>query len=300
MVSKYLIFGLGVLPFSAALYLALSWPKTHPAEQLGALRSDVKNGEKVFLAAGCGSCHSNPEADSAERLVLSGGKSFETPFGIFYAPNISTSVDFGLGSWSLIDFERAVRQGVSPDGAHYFPVFPYTAYQHMTDQDIVDLWAYWQSFEAAHAENQAHDLPLLFGFRRNVGLWKRIFMTPDWAISSELLPEEQRGRYLVEALGHCGECHTPRNLFGGLKRAQWLAGATNPTGKGRIPNITPASLDWSMAEISEYFSSGFTPDFDVVGGHMALVVENLAQLDKTDRDAIAHYLKTIPAVQRPQ
>lgn len=300
MVAKYVTVGLGALGLSAALYLALSWPETHTAEQLDALRSDVQNGETVFLAAGCGSCHSDPKADPTDRLVLSGGRSFETPFGKFYAPNISTSVDHGIGGWSLTDFERALRQGVSPDGAHYFPVFPYTAYQRMTDQDVVDLWAYWQSLEAAHTENQTHDLPFLFGFRQNVGLWKRIFMTRDWAISTELIPEAQRGRYLVEALGHCGECHTPRNAFGGLKPAQWLAGAKNPTGKGKIPNITPASLDWSTAEISEYLSSGFTPDFDVVGGHMALVVENLAQLDQKDRDAIAQYLKAIPAVERPQ
>ena len=300
MVAKYVIVGLGALGLSAALYLALSSPSTHTSKQLDALLSDSQNGKTVFLAAGCGSCHSNLKAEPSERLVLSGGQSFETPFGKFYAPNISTSVDYGIGDWSLTDFERAVRQGVSPDGRHYFPVFPYTAYQRMTDQDIVDLWAYWQGLPAAQSENQTHDLPLLLGVRQNIGLWKRMFMARDWSTSTEVNPEAQRGRYLVEALGHCGECHTPRNGFGGLKRAQWLAGAKNPTGKGKIPNITPASLDWSTAEISEYLSSGFTPEFDMVGGHMALVVENLAQLDQKDRDAIAQYLKAIPAVERPQ
>ena len=210
------------------------------------------------------------------------------------------SVNYGIGGWSLTDFERAVRQGVSPDGTHYFPVFPYAAYQHMRDQDIVDLWEYWQSLPTTDTKNIAHDLPLMLGVRRNLGLWKRMFMARNWAIMGDLNPIEQKGRYLVEALGHCGECHTPRNALGGLKHAKWLAGAKNPAGTGRIPNITPASLDWSTEEISEYLLSGFTPEFDMVGGHMALVVENLAQLTPEDRNAIAQYLKIVPAVKVPR
>ena len=125
-------------------------------------------------------------------------------------------------------------------------------------------------------------------------------MARNWAIMGDLNPIEQKGRYLVEALGHCGECHTPRNALGGLKHAKWLAGAKNPAGTGRIPNITPASLDWSTEEISEYLLSGFTPEFDMVGGHMALVVENLAQLTPEDRNAIAQYLKIVQAVKVPR
>jgi mono/diheme cytochrome c family protein len=300
MIAKAIFVGLLAAVCSAALYFVLSAPKAVTPNPLGALIADTINGRAVYLAAGCGGCHSAPQSSQVDNLILSGGQHFETPFGRFYAPNISMSVKNGIGRWSFADFERAVRQGVSPDGAHYFPVFPYTAYQHMRDQDIVDLWGYWQSFPVADTKNQAHDLPLFLGFRRNIGLWKRMFMMQDWAISGDLNPDEQKGRYLAEALGHCGECHTPRNAFGGLQRAQWLAGTKNPVGKGHIPNITPASLDWSVEEISEYLSSGFTPEFDTVGGHMVLVVENLAQLNPQDRNAIAQYLKAVPAVGVPQ
>lgn len=300
MTTKIKYLGLAIAIFSAALYLALSAPGSAKLDQLEALASDTNNGRTVYLAAGCGSCHAAPNASQDEKLVLSGGQQFETTFGQFYAPNISMSVNNGIGGWSLTDFERAVRQGVSPDGTHYFPVFPYAAYQHMRDQDIVDLWAYWQSLPTADTKNISHDLPLILGVRRNLGLWKRMFIAPDWAILGDLNPIEQKGRYLVEALGHCGECHTPRNVLGGLKHAQWLAGAKNPAGKGWIPNITPESLDWSTEEISEYLLSGFTPEFDMVGGHMALVVENLAQLTPEDRNAIAQYLKLVPAVKVPR
>jgi mono/diheme cytochrome c family protein len=112
-----------------------------------------------------------------------------------------------------------------------------------------------------------------------------------------LSQEEEQGRYLVEVLGHCAECHTPRNRLGGLQRARWLAGAPNPSGKGNIPNITPAALDWSVGDIAEYLSSGFTPEFDTAGGSMAEVIENTARLTDADRLAIAAYLKRVPAVQ---
>jgi mono/diheme cytochrome c family protein len=107
----------------------------------------------------------------------------------------------------------------------------------------------------------------------------------------------ERGRYLVEALGHCGECHTPRNAFGGLIKSRWLAGAPNPSGRGTIPNITPAKLDWSDGDLKTYFTSGFKPDFDTVGGHMADVIENLKLMPETDLQAIIAYLRAVPAVE---
>ena len=296
MTKSLILLGMFLTACFAALYFQVSSPKVTEYENLAALTAEVDNGEKVFLASGCGSCHSDPQASPEQKRVLAGGQLFETPFGRFYAPNISTSRQNGIGNWNLGDFERAIRQGVSPDGAHYFPVFPYTAYQHMKDQDLVDLWAYWQSLPASEQASKNHDLPLPFGIRRNVGVWKWMFVEPGWAITGELSLMEEQGRYLVEALGHCGECHTPRNALGALQTTNWLAGAKNPTGNGRIPNITPAELTWSEEEISEYLYSGFTPEFDMVGGHMALVVENLAQLSQSDRDAIAQYLKKVPAI----
>jgi mono/diheme cytochrome c family protein len=130
-----------------------------------------------------------------------------------------------------------------------------------------------------------------------LGGWKLLFSGGDWAVPGNLTPTEARGRYLVEALGHCGECHTPRNALGGPDRARWLAGAPTADGKGKVPNITPAALAWSETEIVEYLTTGFTPEYDVVGGHMAHVVENLARLPAPDRQAIAAYLKRVAPVQ---
>jgi mono/diheme cytochrome c family protein len=232
-------------------------------------------------------------------LQLGGGQSFVTPYGVFRAPNISMSQNFGIGRWNFTDFETAMRRGISPMGEHYFPAFPYTAYQHMTLQDVSDLWMFWQGLPAVETVSLPHELQLPFGFRRLVGLWKLFVAAPDWHMKSPLDAGQERGRYLVEALGHCAECHTPRNALGGLRSTHWLAGAENPSGKGRIPNITPAALQWSLEEIADYLETGLTPDFDVVGGSMAKVVDNLAKLSPEDRLAIAQYLKALPLIPTP-
>ena len=135
-----------------------------------------------------------------------------------------------------------------------------------------------------------------FSIRRGIGLWKQVFLTEAWVVNGDLTDQQARGRYLVEALAHCGECHTPRGTLGGPDEARWLGGAPNPTGQGRIPNITPGALDWSEVEIADYLATGFTPDFDSAGGSMVEVIENLSRLDQADLDAIAAYLKIVPEV----
>jgi mono/diheme cytochrome c family protein len=107
----------------------------------------------------------------------------------------------------------------------------------------------------------------------------------------------ERGRYIVEALAHCAECHTPRSMLGGLDQGRWMAGAPSPDGQGRVPNITPAKLNWSAGEIYTYLTTGFTPDYDSVGGHMAHVVDNMAQLPEADVRAVVAYLKALPAIE---
>ena len=228
--------------------------------------------------------------------MLSGGQRFASPFGTFIAPNISTDPTHGIGGWSLADFASAVTRGVSPQGRHYFPAFPYNAYNKMQMQDLADLKAFMDSLPASTAPSQAHEVGFPFNIRRSLGGWKFLFENTDWVIAGDLTEAETRGRYLAEALAHCGECHTPRNALGGLKRGAWLAGAADPSGKGHIPNITPGKLDWSEEDIVAYLTSGFTPEFDSVGGHMVRVVENMARLPESDRAAIAAYLKRVPAM----
>jgi len=261
-------------------------------------QASLERGEYVFNASGCASCHSSPDATKAEKLVLTGGRSFPSLFGTFYAPNISMDKINGIGAWSEQDFANALLYGVSPEGQHYYPSFPYTAYANMTDQDISDLWAYFKSIPESSKPSIDHDLPMYVRWRRPIAFWKLLNKREPMTESVSLDATEQRGAYLVETLGHCGECHTSRNFIGGLQYKYWLGGAKNPAGRGMIPNITPTKLTWNTEEIVEYLASGFTPDFDVAGGHMADVVENTSKLTKEDRLAIAEYLKAIPGVQK--
>jgi len=225
--------------------------------------------------------------------VLSGGRRFDSPFGTFVAPNISTDPEQGIGDWTLPQFANAMLRGVSPDGAHYYPAFPYASYVRADLQDVADLKAFMDTLPAAPDANAPHELPFPFTVRRGIGIWKMLNLDEEWIVTGDLDTREQRGRYLSEALAHCGECHTPRNAFGGLETTQWLAGAPNPAGDGTIPDITPASLDWSEREIAGYLMTGFTPQFDSAGGSMADVVHSLSHLEDEDREAIAAYLKRV-------
>jgi mono/diheme cytochrome c family protein len=287
----------GAALVGAGIFWSITRPAVLPADYLSGLTGDVMRGETVFWAAGCASCHAADKAEGAARLVLSGGRAFPSPFGTFRAPNISNDPNQGIGSWSALDLANAMQRGVSPDGSHYFPAFPYTSYSRATGQDIVDLRQFMATLPSDPTPNMAHEVGFPFNIRRSLGGWKFLFLRDNWQVSGDLAEVEQRGRYLVEALGHCGECHTPRNMLGGLQSGQWLAGAADPSGKGRIPNITPARLKWSASDLVEYFTSGFTPDYDVVGGHMADVVQNLAQLPREDRAAIAAYLARVTPIE---
>ena len=292
-----------VIPSLAALALLggtaawfLTAPSPLPDAATAGLTGDAQAGEQVFWTAGCASCHMAPGATGDAQLLLTGGQAFPSPFGTFKAPNISPS-PAGIGGWSLQDFANAVTRGVSPDGAHYFPAFPYGAYTKMDLQDVADLKAFMDGLPPSDASNQPHELGFPFNIRRSVGGWKLLFFNGDWVVPDPLNDQVARGRYIVEALAHCGECHTPRNTLGGLEVGRWLAGGPNPSGQGSIPNITPARLTWSEAEIVEYLTTGFTPEFDSVGGHMAHVVENMARLPESERAAVAAYLKKLPPAE---
>ncbi|MEL7429633.1 MAG: cytochrome c, partial [Pseudomonadota bacterium] len=269
---------------------ALFWWLTIPGSETPApgtvASANAKNGEQVFWASGCASCHAADGAAGDDKLRLGGGHRLKTPFGTFVAPNISPDPDTGMGDWTLAEFTNAMRQGVSPQGEHYYPAFPYAAYAAITDDDLRDLYAFLQTLPSVSRPNEPHDLALAFQWRRPIGVWKKLFAAYQPVL--ELEDENAllvRGQYLVETLGHCGECHTPRNTLGGLQTDLWLSGGPAPTGKGRIPNITPHETgiaSWSAADLVYYLESGFTPDFDSVGGTMTLVPQNMARLPKED------------------
>lgn len=261
---------------------------------------DLENGRQVFFAGGCTSCHSPAKSEGDARLVLSGGAPLTSPFGTFHAPNISPSPTAGIGAWTLAEFGDAMTRGVGRDGEHLYPSFPYGSYARMAPKDINDLYGFMKTLPASDTVAPEHELPFPFNIRLSLGGWKFLYFNDRPRVEIANADETvKRGQYLVEGPGHCGECHTPRDALGGFKAGQWLAGGPNPEGEGTIPNITPGSKSigaWTAGEIASYLETGFTPDFDSVGGSMVEVQKNMAELTAADREAIAAYLKAVPAV----
>lgn len=278
----------------------LTAPSTLALEDLPDHKPDAAAGERIFHAGGCASCHASPvdakRARGEDKLLLGGGMELPSPYGTFAVPNISPHED-GIGGWSMLDFVNAMQRGVAPDGRHYYPSFPYTSYAKATVEDVMDLKAYIDTLPAVAGDSDDHELGFPWSLRRGIGLWKRLYLDAAPVVATED-PLVERGRALVEGMGHCAECHTPRNLFGGLRTSRWMAGAPDPEGRGKVPNITPGGTntrDWSAKDFAYYLQTGFTPDFDTVGGSMVAVQENMSRLSSEDLDAIAAYLKALPA-----
>jgi len=256
-------------------------------------QGDAKRGLYLAKAGGCLACHTEEKKDS---VSFAGGRALKTPFGTFYGPNITPHPEAGIGRWTEADFVRAMRQGVRPDGAHYFPAFPYTSFTRIVDNDLRDLWAFLRSLPPSARPSQKHDLHFPFGWRPLLVIWKWLFFTPGpYASNPRLTPAANRGAYLVQALGHCGECHTPRNFLGGSKQNHFLAGGKGPDGKG-VPNLTPTKLkNQSDGELKDFLVTGITPDGDVPAAAMGEVIRNTtSQLTPDDLAALIAYLRSLP------
>jgi mono/diheme cytochrome c family protein len=299
MLRKLVIAIVALIAVSGVAFWIVTVPATVPASALAPHTADLANGRTMFEAGGCASCHAVP--GQADRTRLGGGLAIKTPFGTFYAPNISSDAKDGIGGWSEADFVTALTKGTSPAGEHYYPVFPYPAYQNMRTDDARDLFAYLKTLPAVPGRVRDHDVRFPFGVRRVIGGWKLLFLANEAYRADPAQPAAvQRGAYLVNGPGHCAECHSPRNALGGVIARQRFAGGPNPEGEGWIPNITQAKLaDWSAKDIAYLLATGDTPDGDSVGGSMTDVVKNTAELSPADRDAIAAYVKSLPPVAGP-
>lgn len=262
----------------------------------------LERGAYLFAAAGCAGCHTDVKNQGA---LLAGGRPLDTPFGVFYSPNITPDPETGIGDWSDEDFIRALREGVSPDGDHLYPAFPYTSYSRMTEEDMRALKAYIFSLPPVRQENRPHDLGFPYGWRFLLGAWKMLNFEPGVHTADPGRSDSwNRGAYLVEALGHCGECHTPRDALGGLDGERWLAGTVDGPDGDKVPNITPDEEtgigSWSASQITGVLRTGLLPDGDVVGAGMGEVVENsTSRLTNEDRAAIAEYLQSQQPVANP-
>jgi mono/diheme cytochrome c family protein len=231
-------------------------------------------------------------------VPFAGGRGLKTPFGTFYGPNITPHPTAGIGGWTEAQFVRAMRHGERADGSNYFPAFPYPSFTKINDADLRDLWAYLRSLPPSAQPSQAHDLKFPFGFRFPVTIWKWLFFTPGvFTPAAQASAAVNRGGYLLQALGHCGECHTTRNFMGGPNKDRFLAGGKGPEGKG-VANITPTGLKkWSDKDLQEFLLSGLSPDGDVTAEAMGEVVTNTtSKLTPSDLAALIAYLRSVPAL----
>jgi mono/diheme cytochrome c family protein len=286
-------------PFGLAggsVFYALTIPSHVDQLAITPRTADLANGETMFYAGGCASCHAVPKQKDQKRL--GGGLALTTAFGTFMVPNISPDPTNGIGSWSEQEFATAMLKGVGRNGEHFYPAFPYTSYQRMKLEDVRDLYAFLRTLPADPTPSRPHNIGFPFDVRRGLGLWKLLYLDgemfrPDPTKSKAL----NRGAYLVEGPGHCAECHSPRNALGAIDPDRRFAGGPDPTGKGWVPNITPHDdglAKWSAADIAYLLETGIMPDADSVGSTMADVVRNTAKLKPEDRAAIAAYLKSLP------
>jgi mono/diheme cytochrome c family protein len=280
------------LVFAAAMFGAAGAASAQTGDR-------VEQGRYLVTAGGCISCHTDYKKKGAP---FAGGAPIVTPFGTFYPPNITSDKTHGIGAWSEDDFIRAMREGKRPDGAHFFPSFPYTSYTQIRTDDLRAMKAYMDTIPPVPVAAPKHDIAFPFSWRFLQFGWKLLFFKegefkPDPAATEQV----NRGAYLSNALAHCGECHTPRNKLGGLDRDKWLAGSGNGPEGAIVPNLTPdpgTGLGWTVQQIADYLKSGATPEFDFAGSLMADVIEhNTGKLTDADRLAIAAYLKALKPVK---
>ena len=260
---------------------------------------DLANGEVLYNAAGCRSCH-KPAADLAgvDANLPAGGFSLKTPVGIFYPRNLTPDAETGIGKWTDLDFVNAVQRGVSHTGANLIPAFPYTSYAHMRVEDVLDIRAYLASLPAVTSPDRPADIALPWLVRRGVGLWKWVGFDPTpWQPDPSQSASWNRGSYLVNGPGHCAECHTPRNIFMALKSSDAFMGGPHPEGEGRVPSLRgliERGRYKDAKDIAAALQYGEMMGYDKVSsGGMGQVQENISKLPEADIMAIAEYLASL-------
>lgn len=260
---------------------------------------DAERGAYVFQLAGCLGCHTDSANGGAP---LAGGRVLNTDFGSFVTPNITPDPEHGIGGWTLAEFDRALRDGIGPDGTTYYPSFPYDYFTRMDDQDVADLYAYLMAQPASDNAVGEHDLNFPFDMRFLLFFWRMFYFEagPE-AADPEHDETWHRGRYIVDALGHCGACHTPRTWLGGADTELYLAGNGNGPDGDLVPNITPnietGIGSWSELDMMLLLRAGLLPDGDAVGSDMAEVVRNSTRaLTDEDAAALIAYLANIPPI----
>ena len=289
----------------AVLLLVLLWwlsrPEPLPAfsgPELNLTETDIRRGEYLVNIAGCVSCHTDATNDGA---YLAGGLELETPFGSFFAPNITSDEETGIGAWSFTDFTMAMHLGIAPSGERYYPAFPYTSYTQINFDDLRAMYGYLQATPPVTTRNRPHEIPWHIN-RLLMPVWQSMYFRPGVSRTGTGLDEAMpRGAYIANALTHCSECHTPRNLLGATRPELFLAGTEDGPDGDPVPNITSSEADgigdWDEDELLLYLEEGELPDGDYAGGAMADVIDNSTSLmDSDDLQALVEYILTVPGV----
>lgn len=299
---KTVFTGLALLALAGgAGFWLLSGPNDYPRDALKPYTANLANGETMFNIGGCASCHATPKEDAKDedRLKLGGGHALKTPFGTFKVPNISPDVATGMGGWTEYQFVNAMLRGMGRNGEHLYPAFPFTSYQRMRLDDVRDLFAYLKTLPVVAKASEPHQLSFPFNVRRGLGLWKLVNLDgKTFEASPARSAALNRGAYLVEGPGHCAECHSPRNFMGAIPADRRFAGGPEPEGNGFVPNITPHAdglAKWGEKDLAYLLETGQNPEADAVGSSMADVAINTGKLSPADRNAMAAYLKSLPA-----
>ncbi|MFL6566979.1 MAG: c-type cytochrome, partial [Burkholderiales bacterium] len=239
----------------------------------------IAKGAQLAAIGNCRGCHSAEGGRS-----FAGGRPIDTPFGTFYGTNITPDPDTGIGQWSEQAFRRALREGLDREGHHLYPAFPYEYYTRLTDEDIHALYAYIATREAVRADNRPHELRAPFNIRALLGAWKALYFEPG-VFRADPARDVQwnRGAYLVNGLGHCGACHTPRGFLGGEKKDQLFAGGIAEGWHGPALNAgSPAPVPWTAHQLFNYLRTGLDDLHAIAAGPMDPVVRNLARAPEED------------------
>ena len=250
--------------------------------------------------AGCVSCHTDADNQGAH---LAGGVELDTPFGSFFAPNITPDGETGIGAWSFEEFARAMHLGIAPSGERYYPAFPYTSYTQIRFDDLRAMYGYLQTVPPVRQRNMRHETPWYINRFALVG-WQTLYFNPGVFQPNAGHDETRyRGAYIANALTHCGECHTPRNLFGATRQELFLAGTEEGPDGDPVPNITSSEAhgigDWDEDELLLYLEEGELPDGDYAGGAMVDVIDNSTSvMDPADLQAVVEYILSVPAADQ--
>jgi mono/diheme cytochrome c family protein len=285
-----------VVVAASVVGLLLASIRSSHAEALDAAL--VQRGRYLAFAGDCISCHTR-----AEGTPFAGGLAFQTPFGTVYSPNITPDPQTGIGRWSEAEFARALRQGIGRTGEHLYPVFPYPYFTKISDVDVAALYAFLQAIPASKYLAPVNDMRFPFGQRRLLGVWKSLYFRDGRFVADNTKSAKwNRGAYLVESLGHCGACHTPRDSLGGEKADQYMTGGVYQESLDDRPidwsaaNLTSGANGlkaWPLQDLTNYLKLGYSPHTSVSGPMIGVVMNSTRNLTREDDEAIAIYLKAL-------